>query len=239
MPGSFFHARGTLFAAMPRSDAASKDPAVAAFLATAALLALGPVWAVATHAKLPLHQAVNAWHGPWADRLMPWVTEGANGWVPVVLALALLWRSWRCFLMMGMATAFGALAVQALKQLAFPDMDRPSAFLGQMPALHVVAGVDLHRHFTFPSGHSTAAFGLCFALAVVAGRRLWAVALAVLAAVLAFSRVYLSQHFTQDALAGAALGTAIAFAVYRWLWHGKPAANLALDRSPFKRQVQA
>jgi membrane-associated phospholipid phosphatase len=219
---------------MPRPDADAKDQAVGAFLLTTAILALGPLWAVATNAKLPLHQAVNAWHAPWADALMPWVTEGANGWVPVLLALALLWRSWRCFLMMGMATAFGALAVQALKHLAFPGMDRPSAFLGQMPGLHVVAGVDLHHHFTFPSGHSTAAFGLCFALAVVAGRRLSGVALAVAAAVLAFSRVYLSQHFTQDALAGAALGSAIAFAVYRWLWHGRPAANLTLDRSPLK-----
>ena len=212
-----------------------QNKAVPAFLITALAIALPPLWAVAATDHLALHAQVNMWHSPWADAAMPYITLLADGWVPVILSIVLLWRSWRAFLMMGLSTGLGSMAVQSLKHFVFSTMNRPSAFLDQLPGLHLVPGVELHHSYSFPSGHSTAAFGLCFALAVVFGKRAPAVLLALFAALLAFSRVYLSQHFTEDAVAGAALGTMIAYFVYRRLYHAEWKDLKVLDRSPFRR----
>jgi membrane-associated phospholipid phosphatase len=212
-----------------------RNKAVLPFLAMAVVLALPALWAVAVSTHLALHQQIHQWHPAWADQAMPWITEGANGWVPAVLAIALLWHSWRAFLMMGLSTLLGSLAVQSLKHFIFSHVDRPVAFLAEMPGLHLVPGVELHSSFSFPSGHSTTAFGMCFALAVVWGKRGPAVGLAIIAAILAFSRVYLSQHFTEDAVAGAALGTFIGWLVYRRLYHGPLSLHTGLDRSPVRR----
>lgn len=205
------------------------------FTVCAVLLAIPALIGVIRLDHLALHLAVNRFHAPWADHLFPFVTELANGWVPAVLAVLLLWKSWRSFLMLGLSAGFSAIILQSLKHTFFADIDRPSMFLDKMPGLHVVAGLDLYHHFSFPSGHSTVAFSMCAALAVVVGRPVPAALLAVLATVLAFSRVYLSQHFTEDVLAGALVGTSLAigvfFLLYRTAWGKRP----ALDRTPFKR----
>jgi len=186
-----------------------------------ALFAIG-LFLVATQEKLALHRAVNAIHGPGLDWFFSWFTHTADGLVPAGLALALLFvRDVRAFLMMGLSCGISAIAVQLLKRQVFSDMHRPSAFRDHLGDLHWVEGVDLHGHFSFPSGHSTAAFSMCFALAVILSRPRLAMPFAVLAALMAWSRVYLSQHFLQDAVAGSLLGTAAAFGIY-WALYRSP-----------------
>jgi undecaprenyl-diphosphatase len=60
---------------------------------------------------------------------------------------------------------------------------------------------------SFPSGHSMSAFAVATAIALLAPRMRWPVL--GLAALIAFSRVYLGVHFWLDVLAGAVLGSAI------------------------------
>jgi membrane-associated phospholipid phosphatase len=82
---------------------------------------------------------------------------------------------------------------------------------------------------SFPSGHSMTAFAVAVTIAALAPRA--RVPLLALAAVIAFSRVYLGVHFWLDVLVGAALGLAIGLAVAR-------CTRLALrPRAP--RQVSA
>lgn len=59
-----------------------------------------------------------------------------------------------------------------------------------------------------------------------------------LAAVLAYSKVYLSQHFTEDALAGAFLGWLSGVGIYFLVFKGSFGARNSLDRSPFRIQNQ-
>ena len=63
---------------------------------------------------------------------------------------------------------------------------------------------------SFPSGHTAASFAAVFALKA-SGSRLWKPAL-VLAAAIAFSRLYLYVHWPSDVLFGAVLGTALGYA---------------------------
>jgi membrane-associated phospholipid phosphatase len=59
-----------------------------------------------------------------------------------------------------------------------------------------------------------------------------------LAALLAFSRVYLSQHFVEDAVTGAAIGTITAWVTYRWLYVSPFSRKGWLERSLVRRQNQ-
>lgn len=190
--------------------------------------------AAAGNGKLPLHAAMNSFHAPWLDALFKGLTLLADGWVPTALALAALFMgTWRSFLLLGLGSGLSAIITQVLKRFVFDHMDRPSMFRDALIGMPWVDGVELHAHHSFPSGHSTAAFSMCFALAILAGRRQWAVPLALLAALMAHSRIYLSQHFLQDTLAGATIGTLTAFGVYRALYRSRFASREWLAKRPF------
>lgn len=61
--------------------------------------------------------------------------------------------------------------------------------------------------FSFPSGHSTAAF--LFAILVITSFPVWTSAVYLWAVLVAVSRVALGVHYPSDVIAGAALGTGI------------------------------
>jgi undecaprenyl-diphosphatase len=65
--------------------------------------------------------------------------------------------------------------------------------------------------FSFPSGHATVAFACATVLSLAVPRLRWP--LYALAALIAFSRVYVGVHYPGDVLAGAVLGVAIAIAL--------------------------
>ncbi len=69
--------------------------------------------------------------------------------------------------------------------------------------------VDAPLDASFPSGHTAASFAAVFALKA-AGSPLWRPALA-LAAVIAFSRMYLYVHWPSDVAAGALLGAGMGY----------------------------
>lgn len=215
-----------------------RERSLLTFIIVTLLIALPAVLAVWRMDQLPLHLAMNRYHSPGLDMALTHITQVASGWVPALLALLMLLKSWRAFLMMGVTSALSAMLVQALKHLAFPLVARPLAFLQSMPGLQLVEGEELHRYFSFPSGHSTAAFAMCIGLAVVIGKQGPAAILAVLASIMAYSRVYLSQHFTEDILAGAFVGSLTGVVVYAALYRGKWAHQVGLDRSPILCQNQ-
>ncbi len=181
---------------------------------------------------LELHRIMHPWRSPALDASLGALTHVADGWVPTILALLLLvFRDLRSFLFMGLSCGVSAIVVQVLKR--WFDRDRPFMFKDQLGDMHWVEGLDLHHHLSFPSGHTTAAFSMCFVLALLIGRRSWAVLLALFAALLAHTRVHLSQHFTEDVLAGGAIGTITVLAVHHWLYRSTFAAKAWLGRRLF------
>jgi len=208
---------------------------VTMFIAVWALLfSVGTAWVV-TGDKLVMHRAMNAWHSPALDCFFALFTHLADGLVPTALALLLLIvGTWRSFLLMGLSCALSSLVAQALKHGPFSHLDRPSMFREQLIGLSWVDGIDLHAHNSFPSGHTTAAFSMCFSLAVLFARPRLAVAFALFAALLGYSRVYLSQHFLQDVAMGSAIGTIVAFTVYFVLYRSPWSSADWLGRRLFR-----
>lgn len=215
--------------------AAMRASAVGIFLiATALFVALGG-WLLAGHDRFVLHQLLNGCHGPIGDRSMPWFTHFADGITVAVVGLVLLLHSYRASLMVLLAAGLSAVLTQVLKHTLFSFADRPIMFLDRMPDLQLVAGLEQHNHNSFPSGHTTAAFSMCFALCVIIGRPRWALPLALFAMSLGYSRIYLSQHFAADVVAGAAIGTLVGWGVYRLLYTGGLVERSELEGSLRRR----
>ena len=134
---------------------------------------------------------------------------GSFGLVWLVLALAVARVPWRrpwLPLRVAVATLVAEMVSGLLKvglerdrpPLADPE---PEPLVG-LPATH-----------SFPSGHATVAFACATVLALSVPRLRWP--LYGLAALIAFSRIYVGVHYPLDVLAGAALGVLIGLAVRR------------------------
>ena len=147
----------------------------------------------------------------WLDGIMVFITTlGDAGAVWIVLALVLL-----CFRKTRPAGLTVAAAL-VLDLVVCNGVLKP--LFGRVRPCVVNPAVELlvacPTDASFPSGHTAASFAAAGALRA-AGSRLWLPSL-VLAALIAFSRLYLYVHWPSDVLCGAVLGWALGYAA-RWL----------------------
>jgi undecaprenyl-diphosphatase len=140
----------------------------------------------------------------WLDPVFVWLTRvGTYGaiWLVLAAVLAYAWRRPRLFLLVAAADVSADAVAGLLKSVI--GRDRPPLVY---PTPAPLVG-DPHSG-AFPSGHSATSFACATVLAFAWPRA--APAFAVLAAAIAFSRVYVGVHWPLDVIAGAALGVAIA-----------------------------
>lgn len=167
-----------------------------------------------------IHIEMNNWHLPLLDYLFLWWTRLGEGWVLLGLAaVALLFRI-RISLVMLAGYILSGLSAQLLKRLFFSQFARPVKYFELHDIdfnLYLVPGVDFHSWYSFPSGHTAAAFGTFFGLSLFLRSEVARLALFLLAAGVAFSRIYLSQHFLMDVAGGMFLGLAGGYLGWRWI----------------------
>ena len=135
-----------------------------------------------------------------------------------------------------LAFVISGIIVQSLKATIFADILRPTGYFEGKSALHLVDGVFQLYIQSFPSGHAASAFALFFCLASFSNRKLLKFLLFIVASLTAFSRVYLSQHFLSDALAGSFIGVFIALLMIYFVYDRKPFPFL--DNSIMPNQVK-
>ena len=173
--------------------------------------------------KGSLHLMLCDHHTAWLDAVMPVISDTCN-WLPyVVAAILLIWR-WRTGLFLTGSLVLSTLFAQGLKHLV--QAPRPLTWFAEnMPdvTLPLTEGVQMNYYLSFPSGHTTTFFCLFFALCVIytyytatpscerkvlhrVGSIAVQVLLFALATIGAYSRLYLSQHFALDVLAGMIIG---------------------------------
>ena len=138
---------------------------------------------------------------PIPDKFFSAITHlGDHGVIWIVLALALLCipRTRRLGLCVALALICELLLCNVLLK---PLVARPRPYALREIELLIEAPKD----FSFPSGHTAAAFAAASALAMRRSRL--TIPALVLALIIAFSRLYLYVHYPTDVLAGIVLGS--------------------------------
>ena len=125
-------------------------------------------------------------------------------WIVIALVLCAVYRRWGVFALTVIAVALSDWSATGLKALI--DRPRPPMRYPEPKTL-----VPVPHDASFPSGHAATSFAAATMLSFAFPRL--APFLYVLAAAVAFSRVYVGVHYPLDVIAGAALGVLIAMGV--------------------------
>lgn len=183
------------------------------FLYILALATVG-VWQL-VYTQEQLMQWVNVRNSELADLLFPYVTYMGDGAFSVVVCLILLMYNWRVSLIAFASFALSALTSLFLKSVVYPGSPRPLVFFEHSTyQYHIIKGLEIYSYGSFPSGHTTTAFALFSILAFLdrqKGRGWFWLLLGILTG---YSRVYLFQHFVEDAFAGSLVGTLSSVIIY-------------------------
>ena len=163
--------------------------------------------------KIQTHLILNGYHTPFLDTFFKYTTVLGEAF-PVYVGVAFFIFNRRNGLFILLGQGLTCLITQVLK-FAFAH-PRPATYFKQM-------GVDLPQTVenvklrtacnSFPSGHTSAAFALFTCLALITPRK-WSPLWLTAAWLVAYSRIYLSQHFLEDILLGSLIGMVSSCAVY-------------------------
>lgn len=158
--------------------------------------------------------AMNAWHHPMADFIMPWLTHLGDGLFAGVVVLVLLLVNYRVAFTAAVCFLAVLFVIQFSKFLIFDDALRPLAYFARLGVdIRLIEGVNVHSHNSFPSGHAASAFAVFSFLALQFKKRYFGTALLVLAIVVAYTRIYIAQHFFGDILVGSIIGVSLVLLV--------------------------
>ncbi len=175
--------------------------------------------ALAVSFDLPILDWIQAnLQSPLMDTIMPIITMfGDDGifWIACAVILLLIPKTRRTGLGMGIALAMGLVICNIILKPVVGRI-RPYDFQEQYNNVIIPMLISGLSDFSFPSGHTTAAFAAMMGLFLATDKRKSWPAL-IFAVVMGLSRIYLGVHYPSDVIAGAAIGTLGSFAVYKLL----------------------
>jgi membrane-associated phospholipid phosphatase len=168
-----------------------------------------------TYTREEIYFAVNALNWPWADTVSPYITDIGDGITTIILAVILLMFSYRKALVLAGGYAFSSIVAQILKHTF--DAPRPKLyFQDQLARIHFITGTDQLSLHSFPSGHTVTIFSTTVIVTYWCKKKYWGLPLFLLAVLVGYSRIYLSQHFFEDVTAGSTVGVVVATIWLYW-----------------------
>ncbi len=167
--------------------------------------------------KAEKHLEFNSFHNSFFDLFFNYFTFLGDGITALIISLLLTVINFKDALFVGISNIISALITQVLKHTLFADIVRPKKFFEGIHDLYLVPGVDNYLYNSFPSGHSTCAFSLYFALSLIVRSRILKFTFFAIALLVGYSRIYLSQHFFEDVYAGSVIGVTITLLVYYFI----------------------
>jgi membrane-associated phospholipid phosphatase len=167
-----------------------------------------------SESRAEIHMFLNSHHNGFFDLFFKLITSVGNGLFVMLICGILLLVSFRKALFFLATYLSTGIVVQLLKRTVFQHALRPVMFFKDSADLYLVEGVKIHSRYSFPSGHAATTFGFFICIALISENRLVKLACIVLACLVAYSRVYLSQHFLVDIYFGSLIGVAGGLAFY-------------------------
>ena len=156
---------------------------------------------------------INNIHNDFFDSFFRYFTFLGDGLFALIIVIILLFIQVRKAIYVGLASLSASVITQLIKHILFEGSARPKTFFKDIQELYFVPGFDVHAYNTFPSGHSTTAFALFLTLAYFSKKNSEKFICFLLALGVAYSRVYLSQHFFADVYVGSIIGSCFAILI--------------------------
>ena len=147
---------------------------------------------------------VNASHNNFLDQLFKYITYFGDGRFVFLIALICLFIDKKNGTSILISLIINSIFIQFLKRVVFSDQFRPSFYFKNLiedGSWNIIDGVELYEKFSFPSGHTASVFCLCISICIFIKKKHYQFLLVILAYIVGFSRIYLSQHFLVDVLA--------------------------------------
>jgi membrane-associated phospholipid phosphatase len=145
---------------------------------------------------------------PGLDFTFEWLTFIGDGWFLTIVSLfCVFFINYRAGIISAVLFIVTGVLAQFFKHFIFESASRPVVYVMEKYNVLLTGadGVELLNNFSYPSGHTTSAFALFTFIACNFKFKhgwIWAIP----ALIVAFSRVYLCEHFIIDIFAGAILG---------------------------------
>ena len=181
--------------------------------------------------KPELHMMANSYHSNLLDSFFKYYSVLAEWPLYILALLPLLWKKKKMTIYFAMCELLGGAVLQILKHTF--SFDRPVVVFENYPdfVLPLVQGVEMHHSNSFPSGHASTFFMFSTCLVIILAyhysrnAKLHSIGswilfdtmlllLLILAALGAYSRVYLSQHFLSDVCVGSIIGFTTPFLMF-------------------------
>lgn len=172
--------------------------------------------------------AINGWRSEWMNEIM-WIISGKLTWIPLYIGLLILVytalkhkKNFIYFFIIG-ALAIGA--ADAIANYGFKHTIkryRPSHHLDLSEKLQFYTHENGEEYrggqYGFVSGHATNSFAIAVFFGLfffkIAKKRIFYLLL-LWAIIVSYSRMYLGVHYPSDIIAGAILGSTIAFLTHK------------------------
>ena len=178
---------------------------------------------------------INQHHHPVLDELLYHLTRLPElALIVFILVLAFFYER-KLTLSVVVSLILCALSIYLFKHILFPDFERPSVWIkAHQIKLHLLPSINLHSHGSFPSGHTLAAFA-SLGMAGFLSRNTWVqLVLFLIACGIAYSRVYVCQHYLRDVYVGALYGYFLSLFVFLFFnsrlktpyWNNPPFSKL-------------
>jgi len=161
------------------------------------------------NSKADLHLLITSFNSPATDVFFHYYTY-VGDWLPYAIAGVLLFYRFRVALYVLVAQIVTGFVSIGIKNVW--NEPRPSLYFQQhFPTvqLHQIAGEELHLVHSFPSGHTITAFAFFLTLVYFTKKPTIQFLYFLLAVLVGYSRVYLSQHFAIDVLVGSFIGVSL------------------------------
>lgn len=167
------------------------------------------------YSREEIYYAVNGLYNSYADTAAPYITNIGSGYSTLVLIAVLLFFSYRKAFILATAYAVTSLSAQVLKY--FFAAPRPKLYFEhELSKIHFVKGVEQLSLHSFPSGHTVTIFSTTILITYWCRNKFWGLPLLLLAVLVGYSRMYLSQHFFEDVTVGSVLGVIVTVIWIRW-----------------------
>ena len=170
---------------------------------------------LALYDKISIQLWFNEFYADWQNYPWLFVTFMGDTTFFIICVIFSFFFSRRCALYLVVMGLSIMIVSYVLKQIF--DEPRPLTVfteLGIFDMVKTVPGYELRSWNSFPSGHTISAFGLFCMMAFFLKKHYLKLLVMVVAVLVAYSRVYLMQHFYVDVYVGSMIGVAMAIVTY-------------------------